>query len=459
MKPAMVTIIGGGISGLSTAWFLKQRGIESRILESRFQVGGTILTSQLHGYQLEHGPNSTLQKPRSPEDALGRLIQGVYLEKNLMVANKLAAKRFILHKGRPKPLPASPLEFLRTDIFSKKAKWRLLAEPFISRAASEESIAAFVRRRLGTEFLNYAIEPFISGVYAGDPERLSVRAAVAKIYALEKKHGSLMLGAIAQGRINKGAGLPKGRMISFKTGMQTLPRHLAKTLHKAIRTNAEVTTLEPMTGGWRITWKDNQGRETRERASKVILAVPAMMAAGLVNNFSPATAQLLDAIPYAPIVTVALGYRRNQVRHPLDGFGFLIPRRENIRLLGGLFSSTLFPGRAEEGQVLITAFIGGAMDPEVLSLDDHHLVERVEKDLATCLGIDGRATFVHLTRYRSAIPQYTLGHLQKIEKIDLSIRQFNGLYFRANWRDGISVADCVRNGELLAERVALSMAV
>ncbi len=456
MKPTPILIIGGGISGLACAWFLRQRGIVIRILESRHQVGGTILTSHLHGYRIEHGPNSTLQKPDHRDDALGRLIHGVHLETDLQIANSMAAKRFVLHGGVPKALPASPFDFFRTDIFSTKAKFRLMAEPFIGRAATEESIATFVRRRLGPEFLNYAIEPFISGVYAGDPERLSVRAAVAKIYALEKKYGSLMFGAMAQGRINKGAGLPKGRMISFGGGMQALPLAIAKTLPRAIQTDAEVTQLEPLASGWQVTWKNSSGKETREQAQQVVLAVPAMVAANLVKHFTPVAGNILKTISYAPIVTVALGYRRKQVQHPLDGFGFLIPRREKVRLLGGLFSSTLFPGRAEEGQVLITAFIGGAMDEKILSMHDQRLVARVERDLSDCLGIKGRAGFVHLTRYNSAIPQYTLGHLQRINDIDVEINKFNGLNFRANWRDGISVADCVRNGEILAERISSS---
>lgn len=451
---AGVIIIGGGISGLSCAWFLQQQGVAVRVLESRSQPGGTILTSRADGFQVEHGPNSTLQKPGHPEDALGRLIAGLDLTDRLQTANSQAAVRYILKQGSLMPLPSSPLDFLRTPIFSARAKWRLLAEPFIGRADTEESIADFVRRRLGAEFLDYAIEPFISGVYAGDPERLSVQAAVARIYALEAKHRSLILGAIAQGRVSRGAGLPKGRMIAFAGGMQTLPAAIADSLPPGcLQTGAEVYRLEQTGDGWKVRWRSAEGQEQEEQAARVILAIPAPMTATLLKPFCPGGAQILRSIPYAPIVSTALGYRREQVAHPLDGFGFLIPRQERVRLLGALFSSTLFPGRVPSGRVLITTFIGGAMDPEILALDDAGLLKQVEGDLGACLGIRGRAGHVRITRYRASIPQYVLGHNQRIEKLDALISRTPGLHLRANWRDGISVADCVRNGELLAQRL------
>ena len=457
----MIVIIGGGISGLSIAWFLQSKGIPVRVLESREQPGGTIQTSFQQNYCVEHGPNSTLQKPGHPDDALGRLIHDLGLESRLQVANDLAARRYVLRDGTLKPLPASPPAFFLSSFFSWQAKRQLLLEPFRPRSTTEESIATFVRRRLGPEFLNYVVEPFVSGVYAGDPEQLSVQAAVARIYALERDHGSLLRGAWHQGRLLKGAGLPKGRMISFDQGMGVLPTTIAQKLAPGtVRTRFKVMSLTPAPQGhWQIygvqTMQEGRvaGKTEKIVAKAVILAVPAPAAAQLLAPFAAAAAHTLQAIPYAPLASVALGYQRSRVGHPLDGFGFLVPRLEKVALLGALFSSTLFPNRAAADQVLLTAFIGGATQPTILERTDKALIQQVESDLARCVQSARPADFVYLTRYTAAIPQYTMGHLDRVQRIDAEVARFPGLYLRANWRDGVSVADCVRTGERLAEQI------
>ncbi len=456
----MIVIIGGGISGLSVAWFLQNQGIPVRVLETRSQPGGTILTSFQQNFLVEHGPNSTLQKPGSPEDALGRLIQGLGLESRLQVANPLAERRYVLRDGALKPLPASPPAFFLSPFFSWKAKAQLLLEPFRRRSTEEESIADFVRRRLGAEFLDYVVEPFVSGVYAGDPEQLSVQAAVAKIYALERDHGSLIRGAIRQGRVMKGAGLPKGRMISFDEGMGVLPTTIAQQLPpSAVQTGFKVTALEPNPQGhWRIFGTNAKGRTESLLAKAVVLAVPAAAAAGLVAPFADRAARALRSIPYAPIASIAMGYQRSRVSHPLDGFGFLVPRREKMPLLGCLFSSTLFPNRAAADHLLLTSFIGGSTNPAILELADQALVNQVEINLTRCVGSMIPADFIYLTRYSAAIPQYVLGHLAKVQAVDADLENFPGIYTRANWRDGVSVADCVRNGERVAGRIVADYA-
>ncbi|MBF0624730.1 MAG: protoporphyrinogen oxidase [Magnetococcales bacterium] len=446
-------VVGGGISGLATAWFLQQKGWGVTVLESRTRPGGSILTSRAQDHLVEHGPNSTLQKPGHAEDGLGRLLVGLGLESRLRVANSQAQRRYVLKGGRLVPLPGSPPAFLASPLFSWFAKLRLLAEPFIGRAREEESIAAFVRRRLGPAFLHDAVEPFVSGVYAGNPETLSVRAAVPKIYALERDHGSLIRGAIALGKARKGAGLPAGRLVSFDEGMDVLPATIAQRLPAgAVRTGVEVVRLERSAAGWGVHWQ-GEGGTGRESAATVILAVPAPEAARLLHPLAPEAAHLLAEIPYAPVASVALGLARELVDHPLDGFGFLAPRREKLRTLGALFSSTLFDNRAPEGRVLLTAFIGGTTDPTVLELADASLVARVEGDLHQTLGFRGWADFVRLTRYSQAIPQYTLGHLERLERLERAMAPLKGLHLRANWRDGISVADCVRQAELLANHL------
>ncbi|MBF0178277.1 MAG: protoporphyrinogen oxidase [Magnetococcales bacterium] len=447
-------IAGGGISGLATAWFLHRRGIEVTLLEGQEEVGGLIRSSLFQDYLLEHGPNSTLQKPGDATDALGRLVDDLGLAARLLVADSRAARRYVYRQRRLQPLPASPPQFLRSGLFSWRAKWRLLREPFIARGDGHESIGAFVTRRLGAEFLDYAVEPFVSGVYAGDPWRLSVAAALPRIHALEREHGSLIRGAMALGRLRKTTGLPAGRLVTFDAGMELLPRTIAEKLPAdALRTGTRVTALEPMkAGGWRVTWQrgDTTGHDG---APRVILSLPAPEAAQLVAPFSPAAAEILRSIAYAPIVSLGMGWLRDRIGHPLDGFGFLVPRREGMRTLGALFSSTLFPRRAPPGRALLTAFIGGATDPGAATEADHLLSDQVGQDLSRSLDIQGAPEFVHMTRHSRAIPQYAMDHLEKLQSLEIAMAPFPGLHFRANWRDGISVADCIRNAEALATQI------
>ncbi len=450
-----VLVVGGGISGLSAAWFLHRRGCTVTVAEAAERLGGTIASEGQDGFLFERGPNTTLQKPGRPEDALGRLIDGAGLSPLLQEAAPAGRKRYILRHGHLWALPASPPAFIVTPAFSLAAKLRLLAEPFIRRGEMEETIAEFVKRRLGREFLNYAVDPFISGVYAGDPRELSVEAAVPRIHELEQKYGSLIRGAIALGKATRNAGMPAGRQISFAGGMATLPRTLAAALPAgSVRTGRRATQMERRDGGWTVHFADDNHGPRSEAADIVVLALPAPETATLVEPLAGEAARLLRDIPYAAIFSVALGYRREDVNHALDGFGFLIPRITGVRTLGALFSSTLFADRAPSGHVLLTAFLGGRVDPQAMEMADNDVLTEIEVDLAMALGIRGKAVLRHLTRWPQAIPQYPLGHLDRVATVDEYLAPFPGLHLRGNWRDGISVADCVRNGEALAERIA-----
>ncbi|MBF0380440.1 MAG: protoporphyrinogen oxidase [Magnetococcales bacterium] len=446
-----IVIVGGGISGLSTALFLNRAGVAVKVLESRQEPGGNLLTTNVSGYQIEHGPNSTMQKPGREDDALGRIMDIVGLTP--MVANSEANKRFIVRNHKLAALPSSPLSFITTKAFSVRAKLRLLWEPFIGPADHEESIAQFVERRLGREFLDYAIDPFVSGVYAGNTHNLSVQAATAKIYALEKNHGSLIRGAIF-GRQKNISGMPKGRLISFAKGMGELPQAISRFLPAgSILTGTKVVRLKQQKNRWLVYWESKGGSAGIEEADQVVLSTPASQTAKILEETSLGASRLLQTIQYPPILSIAMGYSQNSVAHPLDGFGFLVPRCEKIRTLGSLFSSTLFPNRAPEGKILLTNFIGGATDLAVEQTGDRELAAEVANNLSSLLGIDTSPEFVQATRYREAIPQYTLGHLQKIEAIDQAMANHKGLHLRCNYSGGISVGDCVRNGELLAEKI------
>lgn len=438
-------IVGGGISGLSTAWFLRELGFSVRVLEAADNPGGCLQSRHEAGFLLEEGPNSTLENNL----ALGELIRGLGLDEHLLEANPLAKRRYVQREGVLHPLPGGPGALIKTPLFSARGKLRLLAEPFIGRARKEESVAEFVRRRLGRDFLDWAIDPFVSGVYAGDPARLSVRAATAKVYALERDYRSLIIGALKKFVFNRhrgGAG-PAGRMVSFDEGMQLLPRTLAGQLGEELECGVRVDSLEREHEGWTASAGDRfwQGRQ-------VVLALPAHRAAGLLAPLDADLAAELESIVYPPVASVALGFRRDQVAHPLDGFGFLIPRKEGVETLGCLFSSTLFPGRAPEGHVLLTAFIGGRQNPAIAERDQADILAQVRADLAAALGIEGEPVMSRVKLWPRAIPQYELGYPDKLARIDERLSRQPGLHVRANWRDGISVADCVKNARDFAER-------
>ena len=443
-------IIGGGISGLSTAWFLHEGGQSVQVLEKSSRAGGCIGTSDEDGYLVEAGPNSTLEN----NSALGELVEGVNLSRQLHEANAQATRRYVLKHGELQALPGSPWSFLTTSLFSPAAKLRLLAEPFIGRLKCphrkicEESIADFVRRRLGNEFLDWAIDPFVSGVYAGDPERLSVEAATRKIFALEQAYGSLMVGAVRRALAGRRTGpAPSGRLISFADGMQTLPNGIADALGAdRVRTGITVDKLERDQQGWQI---HIAGQETLQ-AKNIVLSLPSDAAATLLEPLAPHIATELQEIEYAPIASVAVGFARDQVSHPLDGFGFLVPRREHIETLGCLFSSTLFPGRAPKGHVTLTSFIGGARNPRVIEQHSDALVTRVLKDIGPLLGISGAPSYQRVQVWQRAIPQYTIGHNSRITRIRHGLERLGNIHARANWLDGISVSDCVANAREFA---------
>ncbi len=442
-----VLIVGGGITGLTLAWALGERGIDTQVLEMRPHAGGNIRTLRLDNYLIDLGPNSLLERPGQ---GLAQILDALSLRPHVVEANPIASRRYVSRDGRALALPMSPMAFLRTPIFSLMGKLRLLQEPFIKPPSEEESVAAFVCRRLGPEFLDWAVDPFISGVYAGDAEKLSVRAATAKVYALEAESGSLIRGALKRARQGRASGpVPRGRLIGFHPGMQALPDALADRLGDRLKTGTAVTTLRRDTNAWKV------GTENETFAAKrLILATPAYATADLLASFDARLAEDLRAIEYPGVVNLALGFARETIAHPLDGFGLLIPRREGKETLGVLFSSTLFPGRAAEGKALLTAFIGGARNPEVYLRENDDLIARVIEDLKPLLGISGEPEFAHVTRWPRAIPQYTLGHLERLARIDQAASALPDLHLAGNWRGGIAVGDCIDNALALAEKLA-----
>jgi protoporphyrinogen/coproporphyrinogen III oxidase len=425
-------VIGAGISGLTTAFHLARGGQRVAVLEASPRVGGSLETRTDGPWRFELGPNTVLES----HESVTRLIREAGLESEKITASPSARRRYLWKGGQLHALPSSPLGFLRTPLFPASAKLRLLREPWISKGDSEESIAAFVRRRLGQDFLDYAVGPFVSGVYAGDPERLSVRHAVPKIADLEREHGSLIRGAFA----NKGAG-PRGAMFSFREGMEQLPRELARQIGD-VRTGVACRRIIRSGEGFRAE-TDSGAVE----ASRIVLAVPADIAARLLGR------EALAEIPYAPVSMVSTGWRREDVAHPLDGFGFLAPRKEGLRVLGVLFPSEIFPGRAPADHVVLTAFAGGRTDPEVATWDDDRLMSEVLGELRKTVGVRGEPVVSTIRRWPRAIPQYELGHGRFLDMAREAESALPGLRIGGNFLRGVSVPDCIRNATALAEEL------
>lgn len=435
-------VVGGGISGLTSAFHLTRAGRRVAVIEASGRIGGSIETFSDGDWRFEMGPNTVLEN----NPAVGRLLQSAGLEGEKITASPAAKRRYLYKKGRLVPLPGGPGGFLTTPLFPASAKLRLLREPWIAKppAGVEETIAQFVRRRLGQAFLDYAVGPFVSGVYAGDPERLSVRWAVPKIHGLEEQHGSLIRGALAR---RKGPA-PGGAMISFRQGLEELPRGLAREIGD-VRTGVACHRVSRIDGGFRLETSAGPVEATR-----VVLAVPADAAARLLDEATSGDSRLLAEIPYAPVALLSLGFRRQDVGHALDGFGFLAPRKEGVNVLGCLFPSEIFGGRAPAGHVALAAFAGGRTNPGLIDWDDDRFAATLLSELRGPLGLQGEPVFRLIRRWPRAIPQYELGHGRFVERAREIERALPGLHLSGNFLRGISVPDCIKNATELAEALA-----
>lgn len=451
--PASVAIIGAGITGLTAAYRLHQRGLAVTVFERASHPGGAIKTSRENGYLIEGGPNS-LQLGAAE---VKQLIKDLGLEPEMQVANSLAKKRFIVRGGKFLPVPMSPGSFFRTPLFSFRTKCAIFAE-LLTRArvrTTDLSLAELVRSHFTQELVDYALNPLIAGIYAGDPEKLSVRHAFPALWDAERSHGSLLRGMMAAGKAKKARGESGvAPIVSFRGGLQTLIDTLvAKLPAGSVRLGCAVETLIPGKPH-RLVWNES-GKASSGEFDLVVLALPAT---GLAQLSFGALAErplaILDAVPQPPVSSLFVGYRREQVTHPLDGFGGLVPAIEHRQVLGVLFSSTLFPDRAPAGHVGLTIFVGGLRQPDSARLPTDALLARIAPDLRELVGISTPPVFVKHTFWPRAIPQYILGYeryLEAISRVELST---TGLFIGGNVRDGISLQDCIKSGEKLARNAA-----
>jgi len=450
-----VAIVGGGITGLVCAFRLQSRGVPVTLYEAADRVGGVIQSTREFGFLAECGPNSILDT--SPK--IRSLIADLDLQARRMDSAPSAENRYLVRGGRPVCLPASPLKFFTTALFSPGAKLRLLREPFIPRAPAdlEESVAQFVLRRLGQEWLDYAINPMIAGIYAGDPARLSVKHGFPRLHALEQRYGSLLKGQILGAKERKARGevsKQEAKKVSFDEGLQVLTDILGTRLGTALKLRSPVTRLERAAAGWRVTAHSGD-RETRRLHRAVLLAAPAYRLAEieLAAGDTPGLGPLRD-IYYPPVASVVLGFRREDVPHPLDGFGMLVPAVERFSILGTLFSSSLFPNRAPAGRVLLTTYVGGVRAPELALQPEAELVALTLRDLRVILGVHGEPLYRHVQVYPKAIPQYEVGYGRFKALMDEIEAKAPGVFLAGHFRNGISLGDSIIAGHDVAERIA-----
>jgi oxygen-dependent protoporphyrinogen oxidase len=405
------------------------------------------------GFVLDFGPNTVTSK----HPALWQEFRDLGIGDELLTADRRGGRRFILLDGKPALIPTSPAQALRTPLLSPLAKLRMLAEPLLPPAPSDESVAAFFARRLGPEPAARLVDPFVSGVYGGDPGATSVRAAFPSLWAAEQRAGSLLAGMLTAPRGSRrpqGEPRPRSLLFSFPEGLAAWPRAYARALGSDnIWASATATALRPVSGGWQLAVARG-GRTQQAEAEQIVLATPAFVAAELVTRLDRAAAAALRAIPYAPLAVVHLGYERAQVAHPLDGFGLLCPALERRNVLGVLWPSSLFPDRAPAGAVLTTSFVGGARMAHLLRQGDEELLALTRAELGAMLETRGAPLLARVTRWERAIPQYSAGHLERVAILDRLEADWPGLHLLGNYRGGVSVEKCWQAGKTLAQRIA-----
>ncbi len=449
-----IIVIGAGISGLTCAYLLYREGFDVIVLEQKDRVGGSIETVSEGGLLFDRGPNSGLETT----PLIQQLVKELNLEDQFVYANREGNKRYILRNGQLHALPMSPPAFLKTKLFSGKAKLRLLAEPFIGRSKDGyyQSIAEFVTRRLGKEFLDYAINPFVAGVYAGRPEELSVKSAFPKLYALEEEYGGLIIGtirSIRKRKKSKEVSKQSAKMFSFKDGMGVLPQAIAQKLDGRVNTGVEVSSVKKTTeGSYGVSYRN--GKQSLTLLADVILStVPAYKAAELFDSFGSDLVKHLNEIYYPPVLVLYLVYNRKDVGQPLDGFGFLIPEKEEKSFLGAIWSSVIFPNRADETKAAFTLFIGGSRDAGFVDDVEQMVIDRARREFELIMKISAEPVLISKRLWPKAIPQYNLGYVEHENFFDHFEKQNKGIFLGGNYRGGISVGDCIKNSELVAQRI------
>jgi len=470
-----VLIIGSGVTGSTAAFQLAEAGIDVLVAEKNEQVGGNVISKNGQGFIWEEGPNTFQPTP----DIL-TMVEKLNLSDNLVLADA-KLPRYVFFGNKLHKIPSSPLEACNFSLLSTRGKLRAFLGAIgfapMNLERKEETVKQFVTRHLGEEVYERLVDPFISGVYAGDPAKLSMKAAFKRVQALEEKGvtQSLVEGALLRmleskkKTVNKETKMkvPRGSLGSFREGLQMYPLSVQSKLSERVKVGWKLIKLEKnetasdgthRSSGYKATFETPNQSHKVIHTRAVIFTSPAYITASLLRPFIPAASELLDQIYYPCVFSVSLAYPSSSFRFPLSGFGHLIPRSTKIRTLGTIWSSSLFPYRVPEGYELLSSYIGGAQDVDIISMSEEQVVKQVDSDIRKILLKEDSAFLpkvLGVRRWEKAIPQYEVGHLQRIETIQKQVNEaLPGVFLGGNYLSGISFGDCVSFGMQLADRVS-----
>jgi len=459
-------VVGAGISGLATAYALQKAGIATRVVEAAGRPGGVIQSVKREGYLVECGPQSF-----SGNGSISAMCRDLGILEERVLANP-KAPRYVLIDGKLQNVPMGP-SLLASSFMSGGTRTAILRDIFGKSESPEpdESVASFVRRKFSPTLLDRLVGPFVSGIYAGDPEKLSLRAAFPILYEAEKAAGSITRGiftVIKQRKASNGsqpqAPKEKASLQTFQEGNETLIRAIAARLTERLTCGTEVTRIEaldseqePKAARFRVSLRGPRGQEIVD-TERLILSVPTETAGRLLEPLDVGFAAQLGAIAYSGVAVVSLGYRKTDVGNSLAGFGFLVPRSSGLSILGTVWNSSLFPGRAPEGYALLTSFVGGATNPAAISESPEQHAAQVHRELTPLLNLRQEPVFTNVTIWKSAIPQYNLGHSARIAAIESLRSRFPGLYFSGNYLNGPAIGTCVEHAMKVADEVRVSFA-
>lgn len=445
-----VAIIGAGITGLTAAFCLQRKGVTVTVYEASGRPGGVIQSTRKDGFLAESGPNTLLETSQE----IPRLISELNLDSRRLYTHPDAKTRFVVRGKRPVAMPSSPPAIFTSPLLSANSKFALLREPFVSRRhdGKEESVAEFVTRRLNREFLERLVDALVGGIYAGDPERLSLQHALPRLAQAEAKYGSLIKGQFFGARDRKRTGQvarDRAKGFSFDEGLQVLPDTLAARLGDALKLYAPVVRVAQIGNIWRVT----SAQDEAEFAAVIYCGTAYGLAELKIATPPLLNVSAFSEIHYTPVASVILGFRREDVAHPCQGFGMLIPKIEGFKILGTIFSSALFPNRAPAGHVLLSSFVGGERQPELASLKTDELVRMTCDDLRVLLDVKGAPVFQQTVLYPRAIPQYNVGYGKYKNLLSEIESNASGLFFAGHFRDGVSMSDSIASAINAAGRV------
>lgn len=474
-----IVVIGGGVTGLTAAFRLREllsaanRPFQLTLCEASPRLGGVFGTRDLAGYRVETGADSFITNKPWALDLCLRL----GLESRLIPTDARYRRSLVLRQGRPHPVPdgfqlLSPVKIgsiLRSQLFSWGGKLRMAADLVLParRDTSDESLASFARRRFGQEAFERLIQPMVGGIYTADPDQLSMLATMERFVAHEKKYGSVIRGMWAEDRLGQisrtdgASGARYGLFASLQTGMQELLDSLRDRVAEVadLRLETRVTSLSqaPSGNGWRLQVESKGAPPQTLECDAVVVALPTHAAARLLAPVDSELGSQLAGIPYASTAIVVSGHKLAHVRDPLNAFGLVIPRTERRRILAVSFTSRKFPGRAPEGCVELRTFVGGATQPELLQLDDAAILKLVREELHDILGVTGEPDFAHVARWNDSMPQYHVGHLDRVQAIEARAAQWPTLALAGNAYHGVGLPDAIHSGEQAAERLAQAL--